>query len=609
MDEPRVPADGAASDVAALARTAARLRARVGELEERLATAALRERAKGVLMAREGLSAPAAGAALARRARERGRTVAEECRAVLGAARGRAAPGPPLPAVPAPGAGPDADAVRAVFDALPGSALLLTPLRSPVSGEVEDYRIDAAAPGSADPAGRRGGELVGRRVLEAYPGIAGTGPWRGCADALATGVPYDSGPLPRCGAVDAGTVRAARLGDRLVVCWTRHDGADREARRRRLEDLAGLGRMEWDARTGRAAWSGQAYRIFGLDPAEAPPTWEELPGCVVPEDAAGLAAAARRLLRQGRPLDRTLRVTTPAGTRHLRLVAEPVPGADGTPAEVHALCQDLTARRRAERALLESERELLAQRGLLESERELASRLQQALLPRQEGPLTVAGLRTEASYLPAQAGLSVGGDWYSAVGLPDGSGLFAVGDVAGHGVDAVATMAQLRFTAKGMVVTGSPLPDALARLNALLLHAPEGRRPTATLVLARYRPWDRTLTWAQAGHLPPLLVRAGRAGYLTRPAGVVLGAGPDSSYEEGRFAVFPGDHLLLYTDGLVERPGEDLAEGLARLARLAGGAVRAAAGAERLTVRLVGAMSPARRDDVCLLHLALPGGG
>ncbi|URM88855.1 SpoIIE family protein phosphatase [Streptomyces sp. MRC013] len=615
MDEPRVPTDGDTSDVVALARLVAKLRARVEELEGRVAATALGERAKGVLMAREGLSAPAAGAALARRAGERGRTLAEECWAVLVAARRRAAPVPPLPPAPAGtgAAGPEADAVQAVFDALPGPALLLTPLRSPVSGGVEDYRIDAAAPGTPGPGGLRGGQLVGRRVLEVYPAVAGTELWRGCAGALAAGVPYESGPPPGGRAVgdspqESRAVRAARLGGRLVVSWTRQDGAGAEACRR-MERLGGLGRMEWDVRTGEAVWSGQAYRIFGRDPAKAPPAWEELSSRVVPEDAARLADAARRLLREGRPLDGTFRIATPSGIRYLRLVAEPATGAEGAVVEVHALCQDLTALRRAEQALLESEREVLAQQGLLAAERALASRLQDALLPRQDGPLTVAGLRAEASYLPSQAGLSVGGDWYSAVGLPDGGGLFAIGDVAGHGIDAVATMAQLRFTAKGMVVTGSPLPDALARLNALLLHAPEGRHPTATMVLARYRPQDRTMTWAQAGHLPPLLVRGGGAGYLARPAGIVLGAGPDPSYEERRFTVLPGDHLLLYTDGLVERPGEDLAAGLDRLARLAGGAVRDTGGAEHLTARLADALSPTRRDDVCLLHLTLPGDG
>lgn len=771
VDEPRVPTDGDASDVVALAKVVARLRARVDELEETLATSTLKERAKGALMAREGLSAREADAALALRAELRSRSVADECWAVLGATRkgpsGEAAarktssadvaarvlldvlrrpagvagvliceeaprdglvlvahagldeaatalwsrslslsgrPGAPAAltafrsgqpvwpderpepdgaatepiaawvpvlgsgeatgtvfgfvpagpggfdaaarellrraarsadrsrtAVPRGAAGRDCgggpagtgtapeglgvDAVQAVLDALPGPAVLLTPIRSPGTGEVEDYRIDAAAPRSVDCAGRHGTELVGRRLLETYPTLVGTALWRGYAHALRTGVPYESEPFtyeevtagtPR---LTSWTVRASRLAGRLLVSWSSHDGESHETRRRhQMERLGDLGWAEWDVRTGETTWSERTYRLFGRSPADPPLSWADLPDHAVPEDAPRLAEATRRLLHEGEPLDRTFRIRTVSGVRHLRLVAEPVTDAEGATVEVHALYQDLTAQRQAEQALLHSEQAVLVQQGLLEAERSIATHLQQALLPRQEGTLTVAGLRTEVFYLPSQTGLNVGGDWYSAIELPDGSGLFVIGDVAGHGIDAVATMAQLRFTAKGMIVTGSPLPDALVRLNALLIHAPEGRPSTATLVLARYRPWDRTLTWAHAGHLPPLLVRDGTARFLTPPYGIMLGATADCSYEERHFTVAPGDHLLLYTDGLVERPGEDIAVGLDRLARRAGGAVRAADGVERLAVRLTEALSPSRRDDICLLHLTLPRG-
>ncbi|MEU2184761.1 ANTAR domain-containing protein, partial [Streptomyces thermolilacinus] len=130
MDEPRVPTDGDASDVVARARVVARLRARVDELEERLATSVLRERAKGALMAREGLSARQADATLVRRAEERGRTVADECWAVLGTTRGDRAgtavglvPGTagPSDAVPPSGAAPDVLA-RVLLEVLRGPA-------------------------------------------------------------------------------------------------------------------------------------------------------------------------------------------------------------------------------------------------------------------------------------------------------------------------------------------------------------------------------------------------------------------------------------------------------------------------------------------------------
>ncbi len=524
-------------------------------------------------------------------------------------AAGRAGPGGPADAGSAV---PDASVVQAVLDTLPMPAVLLTPLWSP-DGDVADYRIDAAAPESVDSVGRRGREMVGRRVLETYPTVAGTDLWRGYRDALLTGVPYESESFTyeevAAGAPSESsyTVRATRLGGRLVVTWACHDPLVREARRlHQMEHLGDLGWAEWNLLTGEATWSEQAYRILGRDPADGPVSWEELALHVVPEDVPQLTEAAGRLRDAADPVDRTFRITTGAGVRHVRFVAEAVTDPAGAAIEVHALYQDLTAQRRAEQALLESERAFLVQQGLLQAERALAKSLQEALLPRQERRLTVAGLRTEVFYLPSEEGLSVGGDWYSAIGLPDGSGLFVIGDVAGHGIGAVATMAQLRFTAKGMIVTGSPLPDALMRLNALLLHAAEGRHTTATMILARYQPWDRTMTWVQAGHLPPLLVRDGTARFLEPPAGIILGATAECRYEEQRFTLEAGDHLLLYTDGLVERPAEDIAEGLARLAAVAAGAVGDEQGAEHLTLRLTADLSPTRRDDVCLLHLGPP---
>lgn len=229
----------------------------------------------------------------------------------------------------------------------------------------------------------------------------------------------------------------------------------------------------------------------------------------------------------------------------------------------------------------------------------LAARLQDALLPLPKEPVRLAGLRVDVVRLPAQSGLSVGGDWFSAIELPDGDALFVVGDVAVHGMDAVAAMALLRFTAKGMVITGSTLTGALSRLNALLLHSrdPHG---TATRVPARHRPADRRLVWAQAGHPPPLLVRDGAARYVDRPGGMLLGVSDTSRYTEAECVLRPGDRLLLlYTDGLVERPSESIDRGLDRLAA-------AAAGPAPLGRLLGPLLDPEGRDDVCVLDIQVP---
>ncbi|OKJ63844.1 phosphatase [Streptomyces sp. CB02009] len=501
--------------------------------------------------------------------------------------------------------------VQAVFDALSGPAVLLTPLRSD-SGEVEDYRIDAASPEAVDVVGRRGTELVGRRILETYPTVAGTAVWEGYLSTLVTGTAFVSEPFAY-EEVNAGvprqsvySVRSSRFEGRLVVSWIRHDASEREARLlSKVQRLGNLGWASWNLITDVITWSDQVYIIFGRDPALGPMRLEELPEHLAAEDLPALGAGVQRLLGDGAPIDQTFRITTAYGLRHLRIVAEAERDADGAPVEVHGVFQDLSVLKDAELALRDSERHNLLQRGMLKAERALGARLQEALLPVSAQSLDLAGLCVDVAYLPADRGLNVGGDWYSAIELPDECALFVVGDVAGHGMPAVGTMAQLRFTAKGMAVTGSPPPDVLSRLNALLLHpASNEQGATATMIMGRYRPSDQCLTWARAGHLPPLLIRGGSAEFLVQPDGCLLGATHDARYGQSTVVLQPGDHLLLYTDGLVEEPAEDIETGLHRLADKAARLVEQ--GGHHSLARRLADLGQDRRDDICVLDLHLP---
>ncbi|MGK5545146.1 SpoIIE family protein phosphatase [Streptomyces sp. URMC 127] len=535
--------------------------------------------------------------------------------AVAPGAHGRPAPAGQGAEPGSPGgsdAGPAGPAalVQAVFDALPGPAVLLTPLRSP-TGDVEDFRIDAAAPHSVDVAGRRGRRLVGLRVLECYPTVAGADVWQGYLRTLATGTPYEGEPFAYEEVV-AGlrqrstySVRAVKLGDGLVVTWTGHDDiARQQSLLADLQRLGNLGWTDWNLVTGAITWSPQVHAVLDRDPALGPLPLDAFPGDVLPEEAPAFTRAIRQLRGSGTPVDRLVRIATRSGVRHLRVVAEAVPDAHGSPVEVHGFVQDVTAQRTTELALTETRQAVRAQYDVLQAERTVAARLQHALLPLPGQSLNLAGLRVDVAYLPSHDDLNVGGDWYSALEMPGGGVLFAVGDVAGHGIDAVATMAQLRFTAKGMVVTGSSLTGALHRLNTLLLHTRD-HHTTATMVLGRYDPADRCLTWVQAGHPPPLLVRHGKAGFLSPPQGILLGATLRPSFGEAMCRIMPGDHLLLYTDGLVERPGEHLDEGLGRLARAAEAELSADAPGS-LDALLSRLLPGDQGDDVCLLDIHLP---
>ncbi|MEH0548743.1 SpoIIE family protein phosphatase [Streptomyces sp. B21-105] len=511
-----------------------------------------------------------------------------------------------------PAVGAAASAVQTMFDPLPVSAVFLAPLRS-ASGHVEDFRIDAATRATSDAGGRSGHELVGRRFLECWPEISGEPLWQGCLEALAGGEPFEGEPFVRqrtvagAGELSTYSARAARVGDGLVVSWVRHDPFERQEQRLAdVQRLGNLGWVTWNLATGEGNWSSQVFAILERDPARGVVPLASLPRLALPDDVPVLARSVGELVRHGQPCDVPFRLPTRDGVRHLRVVAEAVPDAEGTPVEVHGFVQDLTAQRSAELALVASERAMLTQHGVLQAERTAAARLQDALLPLPKQPVRLAGLRVDIAYLPAQSDLSVGGDWFSAIELPDGDALFVVGDVAGHGLGAVAAMALLRFTAKGMIITGSSLTGALSRLNALLLHSrdPHG---SATLVLARYNPREHRLVWAQAGHPPPLLLRAGEARYLERPYGMLLGATDAPRYEETDVLLEPGDRLLLYTDGLVERPTESIDQGLERLARA--GARGGPAGPVPLEHLLGAVLEPDGRDDVCVLDIRLPRDG
>ena len=200
-------------------------------------------------------------------------------------------------------------------------------------------------------------------------------------------------------------------------------------------------------------------------------------------------------------------------------------------------------------------------------------------------------------YLPASRAGRVGGDWYITADMPGGHVLIALGDVAGHGLAAAAGMARLRGALAGLAITGSPPERLVGWLNDLVHHV--GPEHTASVVAGYFDPPSRTLTWAQAGHPPPVLVRGSWARPLDPPAGVLLGAGNDE-YAAAILALAPGDLLLLYTDGLIERRNRSMDEGLATLSA----AVRGINDPERAIDAAVSALGSADpEDDTCLVAL------
>jgi GAF domain-containing protein len=229
------------------------------------------------------------------------------------------------------------------------------------------------------------------------------------------------------------------------------------------------------------------------------------------------------------------------------------------------------------------------------AQRQLVQMLVSALLP--ELPPPVPGTSFAARYLPASG--DVAGDWWEAQLMPDGTVLIGLGDAAGHGLPAVSQMSELRHGARALAAV-EPSPAALlADLNRHLLGADAG---FATAVYGRLTPATGELCWASAGHVPPLHVDAD--GNVT-----VLGDGPDvplgvPDVGPGRdhlLQIRPGDTLVLYSDGVVERRHRGLDEGIRRLVETV--SAHAREDLENLADSIVARHCVQPVDDCCLLLL------
>lgn len=236
-----------------------------------------------------------------------------------------------------------------------------------------------------------------------------------------------------------------------------------------------------------------------------------------------------------------------------------------------------------------------------ESEQTIAETLQQSVLP--SSLPDVAGVQLAGRYLPGTAELEVGGDWYDAVVLANGRLGLVVGDVVGKGVRAAATMGQLRNAIRAFSLDRLKPASTLARLSRLADEVIE--TSFATLVYAELDPETGVCRYASAGHPPPLAVFLdGHVDYLDGGRGLPLGTGMPSRYRQGVVEVPHGGVLLFYTDGLIERRGRSLDEGLERLrAAAASGPRDPERLAEHVLEHLIG--DDERRDDVALLAARL----
>lgn len=199
-----------------------------------------------------------------------------------------------------------------------------------------------------------------------------------------------------------------------------------------------------------------------------------------------------------------------------------------------------------------------------DSEAALARGLQDALLPHR---LPVhEGVDTVGRYLPGTEGMDVGGDWYDVIETGHGQLALVIGDVQGHGVAAAATMGQLRSAVRAFALGGHRPEDVVQGTNKLLIDLDPGQFASCCYVVLDAETGEAQA--ARAGHPQPLLRRAdGTTETVELAGGVVLGVDSAATYPVTRLHLDPGEVLALFTDGLVERPGTDIDEGIERLRR------------------------------------------
>lgn len=231
-----------------------------------------------------------------------------------------------------------------------------------------------------------------------------------------------------------------------------------------------------------------------------------------------------------------------------------------------------------------------------ERQHRVAMALQRSLLP--EFLPSVPGLVFSSTYRPAATDALVGGDWYDAFLLADGSVAVSLGDVAGHGLEAAALMGRMRELFRATAVEETRPSEMLRRVNRALLL--DGSGVMVTAIFGIFDCWQESFTCAIAGHPPPMLVREGAVEDLRLPSNVPLGIAPDFHFESRTTGLKRGDLLALYTDGLIENR-RDALEGTALLGRaLVDVAAQNTHGTPAESV-VDGLLNQGQRDDVALL--------
>jgi hypothetical protein len=443
--------------------------------------------------------------------------------------------------------------LRDVLTALFGQGKLLSPVRGP-AGDIVDFTVEYATREVSDLFGRSAADITGARLLDLEPHLAGNGVFAAYIDAYENREPYER-PASYETVLFRGRPRrlllrrrAVRAGDHLLVAQQHLDAAQRQNEHvSRMEVLGSLGFAEWDLASGEITWSPGFYRLFGREAAAGPSSLDRLGKLA--DDPAVLQKVVKQLRAGEGAADITIQVTHPDGQpRLLRMLAEAKATSDGTVHLVQAVASDITAEHAASETLRRTEAALADQRMRAAAEREMTRQMREIWYPASTLDVSTNGLRVQGQHWVPPEDRRIQADFLDASTTTAGDMLLAIGDIIGSGLIAAATMTRLMYPARVMARTGARPAEILDALNVDLLH--DQRSPLASMVIARYLAGSRTMVWAQAGHIAPVLLRDGVATQLPPPKGVLLGLGPGVVFESARVELVPGDLMIFFTDGI-----------------------------------------------------------
>jgi PAS domain S-box-containing protein len=369
-------------------------------------------------------------------------------------------------------------------------------------------------------------------------------------------------------------------------------------RSRRIQDqaerLAEVGSWEVDLRRGTLSGSEQLVRMFGLTATQySSMSYDDaLAQLVHPDHRESVRRILDHAISTREPFEYERRLLGDgADERWIRVRGEVIEDDQGQPARLTGYIQDITRHKQAEEAVAAA----AAAREAAAREHRIADELQRSLLP--ADGFASDHLQVATYYQAGVAGTRVGGDWYDAIDLGAGRTALMIGDVSGRGIAAARIMGQLRAATRAYARLDLPPADMIEMLDAMVRELAADQ--LVTCIYGIYDPATHEFRYANAGHLPPLAVAPGeparRLAIATDPP---LGVGLRHA-EEHQVSFPAGTLIALYTDGLVERRGRSLDDGIDLLAETLSSDTRHAA---QLPDALIRKLAPdGTEDDVAIL--------